>query len=99
MPSLSLPARTDEVGVFGRRPGCIPSIGPIVATGRFSPGGDGWYASIMVVCQRLEMGRDRAFSTHELVYNDESGESGEWFAIGGHYDMSEIDALADLLTR
>lgn len=94
-----LPARTDEAAIRGRRPSTIPRIGPIVATGRFNPGGDGYYASLMVACHRPEMGTSRAFSTHELVFNDERGEWGEWYALCGHYDMSEIDALADLLAR
>lgn len=89
--------RTNETLIRSILPEYLPGVGKIVATGRFTPGGEGCYSGFFVSCQRPNVASPRlAFSTHHAVWNDERE---EWFSISGHYDMTELDALGDLLKR
>lgn len=67
----------------------IDHIGPVIA---LIPVG---YDRFAVVCHRPRMEVHRAYSTHEVTLTDD----GSWSAYWGHYDMSESDAIRDMIAR
>jgi hypothetical protein len=75
----------------------------VLTTGRFRPGGDGFYPSIMALAERDEspFGPERRFALIELVHVDDAGNMGDprrrWRVENGTYDMTFEGAYEALL--
>lgn len=80
------------------QPGFVGMV--VLTTGAFRPGGDGTYASIMVLLERdgSPFGHERRFATSELIRIDDR-ETPVWSSQGGHYDLTFEEAEEDLRTR
>jgi hypothetical protein len=72
----------------------------VLATGAFRPGGDGVYASIMVLLERdgSPFGHERRYATSEMIRIDDR-ETPVWSSQNGHYDMTFAEAEKDLEKR
>lgn len=79
----------------------LPGGLTVVEQGRFTPGGRGCYASVMVLCEREDApyGPERRFSTHEAYVPSEASGQRPAASQSGHYDLTLAQAVADLATR
>lgn len=83
-----------ELTIPDRVPG-VPDA--VIITHRHERDRDGMYPACIVLAKRENpIFSDRAFSTHEVYFNDDRG---KWFSQAGHYDLTEAEGLRSFSAR
>ena len=75
-------------------PETLPTIGGSIVAAIKIPHREGYLPDRAIVVCRRDMPDSRAYSTHEVCR-----QYGHWTANAGHYEMSDSDAMSDMMHR